>query len=501
MRMNHFLTGIPCLLLGMAVSAQQTAPSAVMGVSYQEPASGGLVVSLNVDEASGPLCFVQVSADNFASSFMVGPFPLDQEGNVLVSGKIDPTPLPSHLGLQFRAVYMGDKTLQWTDTVRLVLNDDGCDTMDVDLGAGAVPMLAGALATEQWAPIGMHLSATSQLPTVQPNKAIFFDTAHPTGGDDDLATPGYGPGNDKAYGMMLVVAENDIDANNDGYIDEPDDAYNGGLIHFNFDQPQTICSVVLVDIDDSEPNTGITKLRFYADNAGTQQISAVTVLPQGDNSVQTVFVRVFGVLRMDVKMGGSGGVPEISMCPTVVNFDQNTFGVPMDFTPGEVVTTQYAGVGLTIWADNARPGGPDKAIIFDSGNPTGGDFDLKTPGYGPDNNVFEGKILIIAENVVDLNQDGLVDDPDDEAQGGWIYFDFDMPVRVGELTVLDVDTYESSYVECRDENNLMVESAPLHNMGDNSRQVMHMQANTVRRLVVRFGGSGSVTNLRFCPTP
>jgi hypothetical protein len=81
---------------------------------------------------------------------------------------------------------------------------------------------------------------------------------------------------------------------------------------------------------------------------------------------------------------------------------------------GEVISEQWAPAGVHIWADNRTEGHPDKAIIFDSDLPTGDDPDLATPGYGPDNLVAEGKLLIIAENDWDATGDNLVDDPDDE---------------------------------------------------------------------------------------
>ncbi len=496
------LTGMACLLPTLSVAAQQTSPTALMGACYQETDGGGVTIGLNVDEAGGPGYFLQVSIDNFASlPILLGPFPLDAEGNAVLYAPFDPSVLPPQFKLGFRAVFKAGGYVQATNKSFLVLNDEGCEMMDVDLGAGAVPLLAGEVAGEQWAPIGMHLSGTSQLPLTQPNKCIIFDSSNPTGNDPDLATPGYGPGNTVAWGKLLIMAENDVDADNDGFVDDPDDAFNGGLIHFNFDQAQTICSVTLVDIDDHEPDTGITKLRFYEDNAGTMQISAITVPAAGDNSVQTLLFRVDNVRRMDVKLGGSGGVPRMAMCPTIIDFDQTTFGLPLTLAVGEQITTQFQGNGFTVSADNARPGGPDKAIIFDSANPTGGDPDLATPGYGPGNTLAEGKILIIAENDVDGNGDGLVDSPDDEAQGGRIFFDFDFAVRVLDVTVLDVDGLENSFVECRDVNNLVVDVQPLATLGANSRQTVSMNGSGVRHLVVKFGGSGAVTDFRFCPEP
>ena len=65
-----------------------------------------------------------------------------------------------------------------------------------------------------------------------------------------------------------------------------------------------------------------------------------------------------------------------------------------DLSTGTVVDNEYAAKGVTISAS----GGANKAMIFDTANPTGGDHDLGTSNLG--------KALIISE-------DGDSHDPDD----------------------------------------------------------------------------------------
>jgi len=116
-----------------------------------------------------------------------------------------------------------------------------------------------------------------------------------------------------------------------------------------------------------------------------------------------------------------------------------------DLAQGEIVSSQYLQTqGVTISAINSG-NGPGLAIIFDSLNPTGGDYDLSGPAWSGGNlasaNTVLGKILIIAENDVDSNHDGLIDFPDDEGSrpAGSIYFDFENPMCSVGFDLIDVE--------------------------------------------------------------
>jgi hypothetical protein len=63
-------------------------------------------------------------------------------------------------------------------------------------------------------------------------------------------------------------------------------------------------------------------------------------------------------------------------------------------------------------------------MIFDTAAPTGGDADLASTRFG--------HALIISE-------DGDPADPDDEARGGWLVFQFDRPTHVVSLRVIDAE--------------------------------------------------------------
>jgi len=125
----------------------------------------------------------------------------------------------------------------------------------------------------------------------------------------------------------------------------------------------------------------------------------------------------------------------------------NSSALVLDFDNlevGEIVSNQYDVItGVTISAKNMG-GGPGIAIVFDSLNPTGGDSDLASPWSGG-NLVFSQsileKILIIAENDIDADKNGLIDFPDDEGSrpAGSIYFDFDSPICSVGFDLVDVE--------------------------------------------------------------
>ncbi|MEO1527082.1 MAG: SdrD B-like domain-containing protein [Planctomycetota bacterium] len=181
--------------------------------------------------------------------------------------------------------------------------------------------------------------------------------------------------------------------------------------------------------------------------------------------------------------------------------------VVVDFeglAPGTIVADQFPGV--TVEAENRRhPTAGNRAMIFDSSNPTGNDYDLGTPnqafggpgvgaggGLGSDNpnEVGLGNILIISE-------DGDSSDPDDEAQGGVFKFTFDSPVRVDHLELLDIDSNESggSVVTMTTPSGQHTFSIP--SVGNNSFQRIDVGVEDVLSMTVDFVSSGAITELKF----
>ena len=118
-----------------------------------------------------------------------------------------------------------------------------------------------------------------------------------------------------------------------------------------------------------------------------------------------------------------------------------------NYPNGKVINNQYfASDGVSIAADNFTVGHPDLSILFDTNLTGTEDKDLQQPWTGGGNaatNNFH-KILIIAENKVDANNDGLIDRPDDEGQSqpaGQFKFTFKEPQVVFGMDLVDCDGF------------------------------------------------------------
>lgn len=177
--------------------------------------------------------------------------------------------------------------------------------------------------------------------------------------------------------------------------------------------------------------------------------------------------------------------------------------------PGGGVAPGTAFPGFTVSVMN-HTGGPHSCIIFDSANPTGGDPDLGSPNQtcgGPgigvggeigqpgQNCVPLGNLLIVAEDIVDANNDQIVDDPDDEAGGGTIVFTFDAPVNPIRMVIMDIDS-ETAAVQT-DSDTLAV-TVDASDLGDNSAQTVDLTGNAgVTTITVNFSSSGAVAEIEY----
>ncbi|MFT5285258.1 MAG: hypothetical protein ACI8TQ_001420 [Planctomycetota bacterium] len=407
-----------------------------------------------------------------------------------------------NVSIELSAAFYRDHQFVFTEPADLVLGvASDCEVLDFNhtIGDDSV-MVAGKSLSNEWADIGMNISALNSRMNA-PDLAILFDSGNPTGDDDDLATPNPGGvGNDSALGHVLIIAEDDVDAvPNDGLIDDPDDEAFGGSLFFDFDDPTTICSVSLLDIDEMPG----TELRFYRNGDLVNPDETLSILSLGDGSYQRVDFLEADVDRFEVFFRGSGAVGgmELLPCPQLINFDETSTGMPLSFSAGETITDQFASIGLNITTFNKNNNHPDKAILFDSENPTGDDDDLLTPNpMVPGNDTPLGLVLIVAEDDVDVNPaDGLVDDPDDEAAGGRIIFRFDFDVTIISARVLDVDANEVDFWRFLDANDNEIQSIVIPDAPDGNVQFIQANVSGVRRAILDLGGSGAITRLRFCP--
>lgn len=374
------------------------------------------------------------------------------------------------------------------------------ERVDFGFGLGGIVLPQGSVVsiTQPWAGF-MSVEAAGFAPF--PDEALLFDSGNILGDDLDLQTPGYHPTNTEPLGTLLVIAEDLIDvAPADGIVDVPDDSAFGGVLAFDFTGPTDVSSFQIVDID----NPG-SEVRYFD---GTTLITTIPIPNMGDNSVQTV-AGAAGVTRMEIDIVGSAGVANLTLVPCIahINFNETVTGVPMPLPAGLTMSGIggffNATLGFDILADSLVTGRPDKAIIFDTANPTGDDDDLATPGPGFGNTQGLRKILILAENDVDvLPSDGLVDDPDDDAFGGAMVFEWPATqVRFLGATVIDVDVNEVSFFEVflsdGSGNSVIV---PLVSLGGNSVQTLETDIGPTQRVELHLGGSGGLAEIVVCPT-
>lgn len=183
--------------------------------------------------------------------------------------------------------------------------------------------------------------------------------------------------------------------------------------------------------------------------------------------------------------------------PVTIGFDFDPLSQPL--LKGQVIDNEF-GPELTISAINNNAGHPHKAIIFDSANPTGGDTDLMTPGYHPTNTTPLGKILIIAENLTDANNDGYVDNPDDEAAGGTITFQFSTQTFDGySITLVDIEEQNGTIQLVSGGSVVATHAIP--KVGDNSVQTLAASGVVFDEMRVNLVGSGAIGAVSFVPAP
>lgn len=179
---------------------------------------------------------------------------------------------------------------------------------------------------------------------------------------------------------------------------------------------------------------------------------------------------------------------------------------------GEIVRNQIP--GLSVRARNVG-GGPNLAIIFDSGATGTRDPDLEDPWSGGNlpSNTDLGNVLIIAENATDANHDGILDYPDDEGSrpAGWIKFVFDDPIEQFGIDLVDIDdaVLEDGKFVFRDVDGTVVmygfdelgNRDPSIVWGDNTINRIRpftageLEINEFDKVWVVFGGSGAVDNI------
>lgn len=174
--------------------------------------------------------------------------------------------------------------------------------MDFDNDAQGNTIQAGQFIDNEYAAWGVNITASNQY---GPDYAITFDTAHPTGNDPDLATPGYN--NSANLGNVLILPSYITDANNNGYVDDPNDqaGSNPGYFLFTFDDNQS--GDVSIDFLDIEESGG--KVRFYLDGSF---VSSYNINLLGDNGFGSLALSNINYDQIKVSLAGSGAIDNVT---------------------------------------------------------------------------------------------------------------------------------------------------------------------------------------------
>ncbi len=175
----------------------------------------------------------------------------------------------------------------------------------------------------------------------------------------------------------------------------------------------------------------------------------------------------------------------------VIDFEEFSAGdIPMVFENGAMSTDDPVNHPL---------------MIFDSSNPTGGDFDLGTPnedfsgpGVGSDGESGEpGENSIPLGNILIISDDGNSGNPNDFSGGGLFRFDFDFLVRVDTIIIIDVEPDEMMVVTMFDSLGGVLSTFDVGGLGNNSYQELPINTDNVKRFLIEFVGSGSVGEVRY----
>ncbi|MEM7650106.1 MAG: alkaline phosphatase D family protein, partial [Cyanobacteria bacterium P01_A01_bin.70] len=119
--------------------------------------------------------------------------------------------------------------------------------------------------------------------------AMLFDSANPTGGDDDLSSD--------TAGLVLILSE-------DGDRSNPDDNAGGGTLEFTWDELVDIASVGFLDTEEA----GSIDL-YGADSAF---LGSLDIVMTNDGEAGLVEIDQTDISKMVVNLGGSGAITAVN---------------------------------------------------------------------------------------------------------------------------------------------------------------------------------------------
>jgi len=165
-------------------------------------------------------------------------------------------------------------------------------------------------------------------------------------------------------------------------------------------------------------------------------------------------------------------------CYPIMDFDFDGEGKATK--AGDLAKSMWSKWGVTISSSNSNK----PAMLFDTGNPTGGDTDLADD--------TEGMVLIISE-------DGNQNDPDDNGGGGTLTFGFDTVVTIDSIGLFDLE--EQGTIRMWDVSDKLVVDRDMVTMVDGEKKRMTFDQSSVSKMEIYFKGSGALTDIKFCDSP
>jgi Tol biopolymer transport system component len=189
-------------------------------------------------------------------------------------------------------------------------------------------------------------------------------------------------------------------------------------------------------------------------------------------------------------------------CSWVLDFELDASGI--EISQGQIIDNEWALFGIHITTDDPSS---HPAMIFDSAQPTGYDWDLGSPNedFGGPGRGTGGEESQPGENrwplgnILILSEDGDQEDPDDHYAGGTFIFTFEKPSIVHEVQLLDIDANETTgKIVAYDQRDNKISTFSMQPYGNNSIQIVPVNLENVVRLEIHLQSSGAVAALSFC---
>lgn len=498
-----FWAALVAVSVGSVADAQDPPPEGARAVAFTRRAGDRIDAGLLVRAARGRAFRWEVSVDSPRGPWVaLGVRPLTG-GRGRAELRV-PADFAAR-DLYFRAVWHdGDAVVTTPPVLGGFLEEPIGDAMDMSWGLGGVALSSGTnvSSTQPWSDF-VTILARNHDPN-HPDAVVLVDEsrweiggAGPPGPARAHTLPKGPPGAGSGTGKLLTVARDTVDADHDGFVDDPRPEPAGGELIFLFAGPTRAPFVSVFDVD--EPGGS---MRAFA---GPTLLGEVPLPVAGDREFQQLSVPgAFSLItKLVVEFAGSGGLDLLSTipCPAALGFDETTTGVPLERVAGEGVGTAYSAIGLFdgfVTATNQAPGGPDLALLYDTGDPGAAQPELATPGPGIGNDTPLRKVLVIAGNDVDADDDGVVDVPSASTAGGWLSLGWvTSDVFFRSATVVDIDADETGFVRVFDDMGGFTD-LPLTSLGDNSVQTVAADLGPTRQIELFASGTAALAEVRIC---